>query len=84
MRTSPGAGCTVCAVCALCGIASADLGSGRDKLIAGDYKGAITDLSAVTGKDKPAARLLLVRAQTETGDFAAAEAPMRGPTSSSC
>ena len=74
MRTSPGAGCTVCAVCALCGIASADLGSGRDKLIAGDYKGAITDLSAVTGKDKPAARLLLVRAQTETGDFAAAEA----------
>jgi tetratricopeptide (TPR) repeat protein len=54
--------------------AHADLASGRDKLIAGDYKGAIADLRAVTGKDKPAARVLLARAQIATGEYAAAEA----------
>jgi tetratricopeptide (TPR) repeat protein len=54
--------------------AHADLASGRDKLIAGDYKAAIAELGKVTGKDRPAARLLLVRAQIATGDHAGAEA----------
>jgi tetratricopeptide (TPR) repeat protein len=54
--------------------AHADLASGRDKLIAGDYKVAIADLGKVTGKDRPAARLLLARAQVATGDYAGAEA----------
>src|SRR5580692_3927646 len=53
--------------------AHADLASGRDKLVAGDYKTAITELTKVSGKDKPAARLLLARADLETGDYAAAE-----------
>jgi tetratricopeptide (TPR) repeat protein len=55
-------------------VAHADLASGRDKLIAGDYKAAIAELGKVTGKDRPAARLLLVRAQIATGDHAGAEA----------
>ncbi len=61
-------------VCALSGIAQADLATGRDKLTGGDYKGAIADLSKVTGKDKAAARLLLARVQATMGDYAAAEA----------
>ena len=56
------------------GAARADLVTGRDKLIAGDYKAAIAELSKVTGKDRPAARLLLARAQLATGDYAGAEA----------
>jgi tetratricopeptide (TPR) repeat protein len=56
------------------GTARADLVSGRDKLTAGEYKAAIAELGKVTGKDQPAARLLLARAQIATGDFAAAEA----------
>src|SRR5215468_145222 len=55
-------------------VAYADLASGRDKLIAGDYKAAITELGKVTGKDRSAARLLLARAQIATGDYAGAEA----------
>jgi tetratricopeptide (TPR) repeat protein len=58
------------------GVAYADLASGRDKLIAGDYKVAIAELGKVTGKDRPAARLLLARAQIETGDHAGAEATL--------
>ncbi|MBP6632262.1 MAG: tetratricopeptide repeat protein [Kofleriaceae bacterium] len=54
------------------GAARADLASGRDKLIGGDYKAAIAELTAVSGKDRPAARLLLARAQLETGELAAA------------
>ncbi|HEX3761108.1 MAG TPA: tetratricopeptide repeat protein [Kofleriaceae bacterium] len=54
--------------------AHADLAAGRDKLIAGDYKAAIAELGKVTGKDRPAARLLLARAQIATGDYAGAEA----------
>jgi tetratricopeptide (TPR) repeat protein len=53
--------------------ARADLATGRDKLIAGDYKTAKDELAKVTGKDKPAARLLLARAQVATGEYAAAE-----------
>jgi tetratricopeptide (TPR) repeat protein len=58
------------------GVARADLASGRDKLIAGDYKAAIAELGKVTGKDRPAARLLLARAQIATGDYAGAEATL--------
>ena len=55
----------------------ADLATGRDKLVAGDYKTAIAELSKVTGKDRAAARILLARAQIETGDYAAAEGDAR-------
>lgn len=55
-------------------VAHADLTSGRDKLIAGDYKAAIAELGKVTGRDRPAAQLLLARAQITTGDHAGAEA----------
>ncbi|MBA3394922.1 MAG: tetratricopeptide repeat protein [Deltaproteobacteria bacterium] len=57
-------------------VAVADLATGRDKLIAGDYKTAIAELTKVTGKDRPAARVLLARAQLATGDHAAAEATL--------
>jgi predicted Zn-dependent protease len=56
------------------GLARADLTGGRDKLIAGDYKAALAELGKVSGKDRPAARLLIARAQLATGDYAAAEA----------
>jgi tetratricopeptide (TPR) repeat protein len=57
-------------------VAYADLAAGRDKLIAGDYKAATAELTKVTGKDRPAARLLLARLQVATGDYAAAEATL--------
>ena len=57
--------------CASAEPARADLATGRDKLIAGDYKTAIAELGKVTGKDRPAARILLARAQLATGDYAA-------------
>ena len=71
MRTRLGVGLIL--VCVLCSAAWADLASGRDKLVAGDYKGAIADLTKVGGKDRPAARILLARAQITMGDYAAAE-----------
>jgi tetratricopeptide (TPR) repeat protein len=58
---------------ALSAPAHADLDGGREKLVAGDYKAAIAELGRVSGKDRSAARLLLARAQLETGDYAAAE-----------
>jgi len=64
----------VVVVCTLAGAAHADLATGREKLVAGDYKTAISELSKVTGKDRAAARLLLARAQMDVGDYAAAEA----------
>jgi tetratricopeptide (TPR) repeat protein len=57
-------------------VAHADLASGRDKLVAGDYKAAVAELGKITGKDRPAARLLLARAQLATGDYAGAEATL--------
>jgi Tfp pilus assembly protein PilF len=54
-------------------VAFADLATGRDKLIAGDYKTAITELGKVTGKDRNAARILLAQAQLVVGDYAGAE-----------
>ncbi len=65
------------------GVAHADLASGRDKLIAGDYKAAIAELGKVSGKDRPAARLLVVRAQLATGDYADAEAALTALTQGS-
>ncbi len=56
------------------GLARADLATGRDKLIAGDYKAAMAELGKVSGKDRAAARLLLAEAQTVLGDYPAAEA----------
>jgi tetratricopeptide (TPR) repeat protein len=60
-------------LCASANLARADLASGRDKLTAGDYKTAISELGKVSGKDRPAARILLARAQLTTGEYAAAE-----------
>jgi len=54
--------------------ARADLATGRDKLTAGDYKAAISELAKATGKERSPARLLLVDAQLATGDYTAAEA----------
>jgi cellulose synthase operon protein C len=62
------------------GSARADLTSGRDKLRAGDYKGAIADLAKVNGKERATARLLLVEAQLAVGDHDAAEATARDLT----
>ncbi|MEO8552705.1 MAG: tetratricopeptide repeat protein, partial [Kofleriaceae bacterium] len=61
-------------LCASAQVARADLATGRDKLVAGDYKTAIAELGKVSGKDRPAARVLLARAQITTGDYVAAEA----------
>ena len=58
------------------GVAHADLASGRDKLIAGDYKTATAELTKVTGKDRTEARLLLAQVQLETGDYAGADATL--------
>lgn len=63
-------------VCGLGTVAHADLATGRDKLVSGDYKHAISDLTAVTGKDRGAARILLARAQITSGEHAAAEATL--------
>ena len=65
-------------VCALGTAAYADLPTGRDKLIAGDYKTAIRELVGVSGKDQRPARILLARAQVSIGDYAAAEGTL-GP-----
>jgi tetratricopeptide (TPR) repeat protein len=58
------------------GIAHADLTTGRDKLIAGDYKVAIAELGKVIGKDRAAAQILKARAQITTGDVAGADATL--------
>jgi tetratricopeptide (TPR) repeat protein len=60
-------------VAAMASAAHADLASGTDKLIAGDYKAAIAELGKVTGKDRPTARIRLARAQMATGDYTGAE-----------
>jgi tetratricopeptide (TPR) repeat protein len=60
------------AVLVLPAVAHADLASGRDKLATGDYKTALAELRQVTGKDRPAAQLLVARGQIVTGDLAGA------------
>ena len=60
-------------LCASGTLARADLATGRDKLVVGDYKTAILELGKVSGKDRPAAQLLLARAELATGDYAGAE-----------
>ena len=62
--------------------AHADLATGRDKLTAGEYKVAVGELTKVVGKDRVAARLLLARAQTAIGDYAAAETTLMPLTTS--
>ncbi len=56
------------------GEARADLAGARDRLIAGDYKGAITEASKLSGKDRGEGALVKAEAQLLTGDLAAAEA----------
>ena len=63
----------VCAF-AVGGPARADLATGRDRLVSGDYKAAIGELGRITGKERGLARLLLVQAQLTVGDYAGAEA----------
>ncbi len=53
--------------------ARADLATGRDRLTGGDYKAAIGELAKVSGKDRVAARLLMVKAQLAIGDTGGAE-----------
>jgi tetratricopeptide (TPR) repeat protein len=48
--------------------------TGRDRLTAGRYAEAIAELERTTGAERSQARLLLARAQRETGALAAAEA----------
>ena len=69
-------GLALALVCFQVGVVHADLASGHDKLIAGDYKGALAELSKVTGRERAEARLLLARAQVATGDYAGAEATL--------
>ncbi|MBZ0237022.1 MAG: tetratricopeptide repeat protein [Deltaproteobacteria bacterium] len=54
--------------------AFADLASGRDRLTGGDYKAALGELAKVSGKDRAAARLLMIEAQLAIGDTTGAEA----------
>jgi cellulose synthase operon protein C len=69
-------GLALVAVWTASGVAHADLATGRDKLIAGEYKVALAELAKVAGKDRPAAQLLVARAQLVTGEYAAAEATL--------
>ncbi len=69
-------GLALALVCFDVAAAHADLAAGRDKLVAGDYKAAISELQKVTGKDRGDAKLLLARAQIATGDYAGAEATL--------
>src|SRR5688572_1409510 len=71
MRTCLAA--SVVVVVALTAAAHADIQTGRDKLIAGDYKTAIAELAKVSGKDRLSAQVLLAKAQIATGDYAGAD-----------
>jgi tetratricopeptide (TPR) repeat protein len=73
-RLAAGTASAVVCLAAFAGVARADLATGRDKLIGGDYKAALGELAKVTGKDRAEARLLLAEAQRLTGDYAGAEA----------
>ena len=55
------------------GPAFADLDSGRDKLIHGDYDGARKDLRQVRGKQRATAVLLLAELDLRAGEYAEAE-----------
>ena len=61
---------------AIAGPAAADPPRGADKLAAGDYKTAISELAKNTGKDRAPAQILLARAKIATGDYAGAEATL--------
>ncbi len=57
--------------------AFADLTTGRDKYIAGDYKTALTELGKASSSDKTAAKILAARAQLVLGDLSGAEATIK-------
>src|SRR5262249_41351172 len=59
---------------ALASTAWADLRSGDDKALHGDYAEAAQAYRAVKGKDAPRAQLHLGRVLLQTGDYAGAEA----------
>jgi len=59
------------------GTAAADLASGRDKLVHGDYNGARADLDKVRGADRATASLLLAKLDVRVGDYAEAERRLR-------
>lgn len=54
-------------------VAFADLATGRQKWLTGDYKAAIAELAPITGKDRSAAQLFVARAYVAVGDSAAGE-----------
>jgi cellulose synthase operon protein C len=58
-------------------VASADLRSGEDKFLHGDYAGALQDFKAVKGKDAAKAGIRAGYVSLRTGDYAAAEAAGR-------
>jgi len=62
----------VALVCAGAAPALADLQSGRDKFVHGDYDGARADLERVRGADRNRAKLLLVRLDMRLGRWAQA------------
>ena len=55
------------------GSAHADYAGGKNKFLTGDYKGAIAELAAVGGADKPAAQVLLGRVHLRVGAYPEAE-----------
>lgn len=61
----------------LAGDAAADLRSGADKLLRGDYDAAATDLANVRGKDRPRAQALLASLHLQRGEYKKAEALAR-------
>ncbi len=66
-------GVTLALVAGLAAPARADLKSGQEKLLHGDYQGARQELARVGGKDRAAARLALARVDMRVGDLAGAE-----------
>ena len=71
-----GAACLATCLCGLLAApspAAADLARGQDKMLAGDYAGARSELQAVRGADRNAAQLLLIRLDARRGELAAAE-----------
>jgi tetratricopeptide (TPR) repeat protein len=76
-RRAAGAAVVVLVALVAAAPARADLESGRDKLTTGAYADAIADLDRVGGKERAAARLLVVQAQLATGNYTAADAVAR-------
>ena len=67
----------VVALVAIPNLVYADLKSADEKLMRGDYAGALKDYKAVKGKDGPRATVRLGRVLLRTGDYAGAERAAR-------